>query len=83
MKTHFKEDYKNKYKIIERIGLGNYTEVYKAINKNTNEVRAIKIIKLRDIKQELEEENSNEEVNKKLKEYINRLNFIFLSEINL
>ena len=88
MKTHFKEDYKNKYKIIERIGLGNYTEVYKAINKNTNEVRAIKIIKLRDIKQELEEENSNEEVNKKLKEYINRLineikNMIICAENNI
>ena len=63
MNILFKEDFRNKYEIIEKIGVGNYTDVYKVENKDTKEIRAIKIIKLSDIKLDCEEE---------LDEYIKR-----------
>ena len=45
--SFFKEDYNDKYEILKenKIGSGYYTEVYKARHKQTNELRAIKIIK--------------------------------------
>ena len=55
MNSHHKEDYRNKYRLIKKIGLGNFTTVYKAENKN-KELRAVKIISLGDIKLELESE---------------------------
>ena len=33
MNSHHKEDFRNKYKLIKKIGLGNFTAVYKAENK--------------------------------------------------
>ena len=43
MNTHFYEDYRDKFKTKEKIGTGNFTEVYKAENrKNKEELRAIK-----------------------------------------
>ena len=63
MNILFKEDFRNKYEIIEKIGVGNYTDVYKVENKDTKEIRAIKIIKLSDIKLDCVEE---------LDEYIKR-----------
>ena len=53
MDINFKEDYRDKYETKERIGRGIYTEVFKAINKKTKELRAIKIIKLNEIREEL------------------------------
>ena len=64
------EGYKNKYEIIKRIGRGQYTEVYQAKNKTTKELNAIKIIKLDDIKEQIERENLPENIDNKLKEYI-------------
>ena len=66
-----KGDYKNKYEIIKRIGRGPYTEVFKVREKLTNELKAIKIIKLDYIREELEKANLIENVDKKLQEYIN------------
>ena len=73
MNSHHKEDFRNKYKLIKKIGVGNFTDVYSAENKN-KELRAIKIIGLGDIKLELEEEIlSKEEVNNKFNDYIKGL----------
>ena len=75
MNSHHKEDYRDKYRLIKKIGIGNFTAVYKAENKN-KELRAVKIISLGDIKLELESELfSNEEVNEKFNEYIKDLKF--------
>ena len=71
MICHHKEDFKNKYKIINTIGYGNYTEVLKGEKIDTKELRAIKKINLGGIKMELEKENSEEEINKELQNYVN------------
>ena len=73
MNSHFKQDYNNKYKILKQLGVGNYTKVYQEENKNTKELRAIKIIMLGDIRQKLEEEYSSEETDEQLKNHINNL----------
>ena len=82
-------DYKNKYRIIKIIGKGEFTEVYKVENKNTKELRALKIIKLEYIKLELEKGNSLENVNEKLsdiiydiKNEINNMNICGKNNIN-
>ena len=79
MNIHFNEDYQNKYILFERIGIGNFTEVYKGKNINTNEERAIKIIKLKDIKFILKNDYSIEEANNELKDFINKI----INEINI
>ena len=66
------QDYNKKYELEKtRIGFGIYTEVYKAKNKVTKELRAIKIIKLDAIKYELEKEG---ETTQGLKDYIDNIN---------
>jgi serine/threonine protein kinase len=70
---HYKEDFRNKYKTIKRIGYGNCTEVYKGEEKETKELRAIKIIKLDAIRMELLKENTEEEADKLFDDYINKL----------
>ena len=77
--NHYKENYKNKYENFKKIGRGVYTDVYKAENKNTKRLRAIKIFKLDDLKLELNKENSDDEVSQILKKIINDLN----NEINI
>jgi len=52
---HSKEYYKKYYDISERIGKGSFGKVYKAIEKKSKELRAIKIIEL--------DENENEIAN--------------------
>ena len=75
MNSHHKEDYRNKYRLIKKIGVGNFTDVYKAENEK-KELRAVKIINLGDIKLELEEEFfTDEQVNEKFNEYIKNLKF--------
>ena len=65
------QDYNKKYELEKtRIGFGIYTEVYKAKNKVTKELRAIKIIKLDAIKYELEKEG---ETTQGLKDYIDNI----------
>ena len=66
------QDYNKKYELEKtKIGFGIYTEVYKAKNKVTKELRAIKIIKLDAIKYELEKEG---ETTQGLKDYIDNIN---------
>ena len=71
--NHFKEDYKNKYKIMKKIGVGNNTEVFIAENKQNEEKRAIKIIKIEDIRLQLNNNFSTDEVNQQIKDIIYRL----------
>ena len=65
------DDYKQKYKLLKKIGRGNFTEVYKAENINTKELFAIKIIKLEDIKLELENTATGDEVTNNFSYFIN------------
>ena len=46
-----KQDYKIYYDIIEEIGMGAYGCVYKGKEKQTNELRAIKVMNLDRIKE--------------------------------
>ena len=75
--SHFKEDVKNKYTLKQKIGTGNYTDVHKAENKKNKEMRAIKIIKLEDIRLDLKdnytEENIEEEINKYIEDIKNEI----------
>ena len=72
MDYHLNESFKNKYNILKQLGKGEYTEVYKVENKNTKEIRAIKIIKLEDIKLGLlKKKFSREEANKRIKYIVN------------
>ena len=48
-----KQDYKKYYDILEPIGSGGYGTVFKGKEKKTNELRAIKVIDLRKIKESL------------------------------
>ena len=72
--TFFKGDHQNKYAILreEKIGCGYYTEVYKAFQKQSNEIRA-KIIKLNEIREELKRENLKEDVSEEIEGHINIL----------
>ena len=79
MDSTTKEDYKSKYEIIKKIGRGQYTEVYQAKNKKTKELKALKIIKLDDIKEQLERENLPKEVEQKLKEFIENIKMEILN----
>ena len=71
-RKHFKEDYKNKYKTIKKIGVGN-NEVFLAENIQDKELRAMKIIKLEDIRLQKGNEYSIEEVNNLIKDIISNL----------
>ena len=73
MNYHHKDDFRNKYKTIKRIGYGVCTEVYKGEKIETKELRAIKIIKLDAIRMELFKENTDEEADKLFDAYINKL----------
>ena len=69
---HLKGDFRKKYTQIKKIGVGNYTEVWECENRNTDELRAIKIINLESIKLVLEKEKTEEEVKKELKDFIKK-----------
>ena len=80
MDYHHKENFKNKYKILgNEIIFDNLTQVFKGKNKNSGEIRAIKVINLNGIKKDLESEFPIKEVNKEFKKYIKSL----MNEINI
>ena len=57
---------KNKYKFMKNLGSGAFGTVYKAVNKETNEVRAVKAIKrnkLSDVKAFEKEVNIHKQLN--------------------
>ena len=67
-----KDDYKKYYDIIETIGKGAYGFVYKGKAKLTNELRAIKVIDLDIIKQNLLEEYEVKEIKTHLQLWIDK-----------
>ena len=62
-----KKEIINNYELIEKIGFGQSTEVYKARNINTKELRALKIIYLDQVKNLIQQSDGN------LDDYINRI----------
>ena len=66
-------DFKNQYDIIKTLGKGMYSKVYKAKKKDTNEFRAIKIIDLNEIREELKKENLKEDISYEFEQYIKQL----------
>ena len=72
MSIHY-EDFRNKYQIEEKIGRGVYTEIYKVKNIESKKLRAVKIIKLNEVKEDLENEIFENNVEEELNEYIKRL----------
>jgi len=64
-------DYRKYYQILERIGTGSFTIVYKGKEIKTNKLRAIKVILLDKLKETISLLEKEEALEKKLKEYIN------------
>ncbi len=75
MNTIINGDYKSKYEKVKKFGVSNFTEIWEAKLKDRNEYRAIKIIKLEDIKLNLENSQSIgiEEYKNKIKNEINNI----------
>jgi len=71
MNIHLNEDYNNKYKKLKKIGAGIFTDVYEAKIIDKNEKRAIKTIKLEDMRLNLD--NECEDVDQEINERINKL----------
>ena len=69
MEERLNQDYKKYYKILDGIGSGAFGMVYKGIEIETNELRAIKVIQLDKIKESILA-YEDEEPEKKLKECI-------------
>ena len=63
-------DYRKYYKILEIKGVGAFGIVYKGIEIKTNELRAIKVIQLNKLRERMILYKEEEEIEKKLKEYI-------------
>ena len=53
MEERLNQDYRKYYKILEGIGSGAFGMVYKGIEIETNELRAIKVIQLDKIKESI------------------------------
>ena len=84
-----KENHKKFYNYDEKedqLGEGGYASVYKAILKETGEKRALKIININKIKQELEKNNFSEPTEEEIKPYIdgfyNEIKYSILGEIS-
>ena len=66
------KNYKDYYEIIEDIDSGGYGTFYKGYNKIKNELRAIKVMNLNKIKENLMYEiDEKDNIEEKLKSYIN------------
>ena len=64
MAERIKQDYKKYYDIIELIGVGVYGFVYKVKDKNTNELKAIKVMDLNKIRTNFMKIYEEEEIEK-------------------
>ena len=71
MKSIRKEDYKKYYKIIKNIGSGGFGNVFKASKKDTGEIRAIKTIDKKRIREDYMNENLEEMSDELMEKYIN------------
>ena len=70
MKERSKQNYKDYYELKETIGRGAFGTVYKGIEKETNELRAIKVIDLKKFKENLLYEYKNGKIKEQLHLYI-------------
>ena len=76
------EEFKSKYEILNQVAQGSYGKVYKAKDKKTDELRAIKFIDKERIKYNLRNENNSNDIEEKFKEFqINFLNEIKLMKV--
>ena len=67
------KNYNDYYEIIGGIDSGGYGTVYKGKEKEKNELRAIKVMNLNKIREDIINEiDENDNIEKKLKSYINR-----------
>ena len=75
MNTIINGDYQDRYEKVRKIGASTFTEIWEARLRDKNEYRAIKIIKLDDIKLNLENSQTIgiEEYKKKIKNEINNM----------
>ena len=78
MSDRIKKNYKEYYEIIELIDSGEYGYVYKGREKSTKELRAIKVISLEKIQENLLSQYETNEIEKQLKLCING----FIEEYN-
>ena len=79
MPNRIKEDYNNYYDAIKLIGSGGYGRVYLEKDKKTKKIRAIKIIDLNKIKDDLISSYMINEIRDYLKNYIDG----FIREFNI
>ena len=79
MSERIKDDYKKYYNIDKVIGKGAYGNVYLGKDKETNEIRAIKVMDLNEIKNGLKSEYMTDEIEDYLKDYIDG----FIQEFNI
>ena len=79
MEERIKENYQKFYDILELIGNGAIAYVYKGKDKKTQELRAIKVMRLDKIREKLINECEPKEVENKLKYYIG----LFIEEYNI
>ena len=70
MEERIKQSYKEYYEPIEIIGTGGYGYVYKGRDKNTKELRAIKVLDIEKIEEDLSSQYEREEIKEQLKLYI-------------
>ena len=71
MDERSKQDYKIYYEILEIIGRRGYATVFKGKEKETNELRAIKVIDLKPLREKLLFNYKPEEIEEQLKSFIN------------
>ena len=67
MAERIKQSYKEYYEPIEIIGTGRYDYAYKGRNKKTKELRAIKVMDIEKIKEDLSSKYEREEIKDQLK----------------
>ena len=70
MTERTKQNYEEYYEPLEIIGTGGYGYVYKGRDKNTKELRAIKVLDIEKIEEDLSSQYEREEIKEQLKLYI-------------
>ena len=70
MTERSKQNYKDYYETIEMIGEGGYGCVYKGREKETNEIRAIKIMEIKKVRENLSYQYEIEEIKEQLQLFI-------------
>ena len=73
-----REDFRKYYEIEKKVGEARFADVYKGRDRNTNELRAIKIFNKRKVREEYMRNNLNEISDLEMKSYID----YFFNEIN-